>query len=148
MKAYIGSENWADEGDVFFFSLASEETLGELKNLINILVEFGLFDNEIEMYWGTNESFEFNSKDLLDFIDSAKDISDEEIEIFNKFGVSGFDIYDRILCSLQMSIYFWKDWVNHTKEEIDKIKASYIRLFGIESWSRVQQYWMKSNNGN
>ena len=37
MKVYIGNVDWADEGDIFFFSVESEENLEAMKSLINIL---------------------------------------------------------------------------------------------------------------
>ena len=67
MKAYIGNVNWADEGNVFFFSVESEENLKAMKDLIDILVELDLFYSS-EMYWGTNEFFDFDKNDLLRFI--------------------------------------------------------------------------------
>lgn len=51
MKVYIGNVDWADEGDIFFFSVESEENLEAMKSLINILVELDLFYPS-EMYWG------------------------------------------------------------------------------------------------
>lgn len=51
MKAYIGNVDWADEGDVFFFSVESEENLKAMKNLIETLVKLDLFF-PIEIYWG------------------------------------------------------------------------------------------------
>ena len=64
MKVYIGNVDWADEGDIFFFSVESEENLEVMKSLINILVELDLFYSS-EMYWGTNESFDFGADDHL-----------------------------------------------------------------------------------
>lgn len=116
-----------------------------MKELINVLKELDLFDDDIEMYWGTNEFFTFNAEDFLEFIEDAEDISEEELAVFNKFNVYGFDIYERIFNELQELIYYWEypgRYVvsdNLTQEGLDKIKPLYIKLYGQESWNKVQQ---------
>ena len=91
MKAYIGNLDWADEGDVFFCSIESEERLKKLKNLIDLYVELNLLPSSIEMYWGTNEFFDFTPEDLKQFIDDAIDISEEELAVLIKLNITGFD---------------------------------------------------------
>ena len=128
MKAYINNVDWADEGNVFFFSVESEENLQLMKELIKVYKELDLFDEGIEMYWGTNEFFDFDAEDFLKFIEGAEDISEEELAVFEKFNVYGFDIYERILDELQGLIYYWEypgRYVvpdNLTQEGLDKIK--------------------------
>lgn len=145
MKAYINNVDWADEGNVFFYSIESEENLQLMKELTKILEELDLFDDDVEMYWGTNEFFAFNAEDFLEFIEDAKDISEEELAVFEKFNVYGFDIYERILDELQGLIYYWEypgRYVvpdNLTQEGLDKIKPLYIKLYGQENWDKVQQ---------
>lgn len=51
MKVYIGDVNWADEGDVFFFSVEYEENLKAMKSLIEIISELDL-SLSADMYWG------------------------------------------------------------------------------------------------
>lgn len=113
MKAYIGNIDWADEGDVFFFSVESEENLKAMKDLIDILVEL----YSTEMYWGTNEYFDF-----LEFINEAKDITEEELATLNKFKISGFDIFERI-------------------------KPLYIKLYDQKSWEDIQK-WFDNKRGH
>ncbi len=36
MKAYIDNVDWADEGNVFFYSIESEENLQLMKKLIKV----------------------------------------------------------------------------------------------------------------
>lgn len=145
MKAYINNVDWADEGDIFFFSVESEENLQLMKKLIKVYEELDLFDEGIEMYWGTNEFFDFDAEDFLRFIEGAEDISKEELAVFEKFNVYGFDIYKRILDELQGLIYYWEypgRYVvpdNLTQEGLDKIKPLYIKLYGQENWDKVQQ---------
>ena len=155
MKAYINEVDWADEGDIFFFSLASEEKLQAMKELIDIYDEFELLDIE-EMYWGTNEAFEFGGNDFIQFIDEAVDITDEELAVFNKFGVTGFDIYDRIEAALYKWLfrreYQWKtgprnyipEWI--TQEDLDRIKPVFLKIFEQKEWDRVQTLFNEQNS--
>lgn len=142
MKAYIGNVDWADEGDIFFFSTEDEERLNAMKELIDIYSELDLLPRRVEMYWGTNEAFDFTARDLKDFINSAEDISDEELAVFNKFGVNGFDIFYRMSEVLQDALFEW-DYsqqklvpvVSLTPEELERIKPVYIAAFGQEAWN-------------
>lgn len=151
MKAYIGNVDWADEGDVFFFSTEDEERLNAMKELIDIYSELDLLPHRVEMYWGTNEAFDFTARDLKDFINSAEDISDEELAVFNKFGVNGFDIFYRMSEVLQEAIVEW-DYssdelvpiVSLTPEELDRIKPAYITAFGQEAWDDTVGCFNKS----
>ena len=138
MKAYIGNVDWADEGDVFFFSVESEENLKAMKDLIDILVELDLFYSS-EMYWGTNEYFDFGADDLLEFINEAKDISKEELATLNKFKISGFDIYDRMLDKIHDLI--WDLDYDIPQEDLDRIKPLYIKLYDQKSWEDIQKWF-------
>ena len=42
MKVYIGNVDWADEGDVFFYSVISEEKFDLLYKLFNILLDLDM----------------------------------------------------------------------------------------------------------
>lgn len=97
MKAYIGNIDWADEGDVFFFSVEEEGRLQALKELLKIITKLKIAPPTVEMYWGTNEFFRFSTEKLLRFIEQAEDISEEELKVFDKFGVFGFDIYQNMI---------------------------------------------------
>lgn len=138
MKAYIGNINWADEGDVFFFSVESEENLKAMKDLIDILVELDLFYST-EMYWGTNECFDFGADDFLEFINEAKDISEEELATLNKFKISGFDIFERMSDKLHDLI--WDLGYDISQEDLDRIKPLYIKLYDQKSWEDIQKWF-------
>lgn len=69
MKAYIGNIDWADEGDVFFFSVEEEGRLQALKELLKIVTKLKITPPTVEMYWGTNEFFRFSTEKLLRFIE-------------------------------------------------------------------------------
>lgn len=153
MKAFIGNEDWADEGDIFFYSLSSEEKLETLKELIILCGEFNLFPKEgIDVYWGTNECFNFTQEDFLHFIDKAINISDEEIRVFRKFKVSGFDIYDRIGDCISDLIYNYDFNLNRqainpklTKQELDQIKEPYTKFFGLRGWEEILNVLSENN---
>lgn len=136
MKAYIGNVDWADEGDIFFFSVESEENLEAMKSLIEILVELDLF-YPLEMYWGTNEYFNFEADDLLEFINEAKDISEEELATFNKFGIYGFDIFEKMPYELYDLI--WGLDYDISQEGLDRIKPLCIKLYDQKSWEDIQK---------
>lgn len=138
MKAYIGNIDWADEGDVFFFSVESEENLEAMKNLIEILVELDLFYSS-EMYWGTNEFFNFEADDFLEFINEAEDISEEELAVFDKFKISGFDIFGRMSDKLHDLI--WDLDYDISQEDLDRIKPLYIKLYDQMGWDGIQKWF-------
>ena len=141
MKVYIGNLDWADEGDVFFCSIESEERLKKLRDLIDLYVELNLLPSSIEMYWGTNEFFDFTPEDLKQFIDDAKDISAEECAVLDKFDVSGFDIYDRIEDELSYGCLVSYEGINKnmTKDKMKKIRNPYIELFSEENWKDIER---------
>lgn len=148
MKAYIGNLDWADEGDVFFCSIESEERLKKLRDLIDLYVELDLLPPSTEMYWGTNEFFDFIPEDLKQFIDDAKDISAEECAVLKKFNISGFDIYDRIEDELSYGCLVSYEGINKnmTKDKMKKIRNPYIELFSEENWKDVEEAFNKSRN--
>lgn len=135
MKVYAKNHDWADEGDVFFFSIETEENLQAMKKLIDVLSDADI-SFSTEMYWGTNESFDFYTSDLIDFIDNAKDISEEEIAVFRKFEVWGFDIYDRIfdhICDVLAD-----EDIELTEKQLNELQPAYIILFGEEDWDKFK----------
>lgn len=148
MKAYIGNLDWADEGDVFFCSIESGERLKKLRDLIDLYVELDLLPPSTEMYWGTNEFFEFTPEDLKQFIDDAKDISAEECAVLEKLNVSGFDIYERIEDELSYECLISYEGINEnmTEEGMIKIRNLYIELFSEENWKDVEEAFNKSRN--
>lgn len=148
MKAYINSVDWADEGDVFFFSVVSEEVLEAMKGLTEVLIELDLL-GPVEIYWGTNESFDFDPEDLLSLINDAEDISEEELAVFAKFKVSGFDIYENILDKLSETIYYYDEGgfitpENLTKEDMSKIKPFYVKIYGLRRWNEIEACFNKT----
>lgn len=148
MKIYIDNIDWADEGNVFFCSIESEERLKKLRDLIDLYVELDLLPPSIEIYWGTNEFFDFTPEELKQFIDNAKDISEEECAVLNKFNVRGFDIYDRIEDELSYGCLISYKGINEnmTEEGMIKIRNLYIELFSEKNWKDVEEAFNKSRN--
>ena len=148
MKIFISNEDWADEGYVFFCSIESEERLKKLRDLIDLYVELDLFPSSIEMYWGTNEFFDFTPEDLKQFIDDAKDISTEECAVLKKFNVSGFDIYHRIESKLLYGCLVSYKGINEnmTEDSMKKIKNPYIELFSERDWKNIERVFNESRN--
>lgn len=148
MKAYIGNLDWADEGDVFFCSIESGERLKKLRDLIDLYVELDLLPPSTEMYWGTNEFFEFTPEDLKQFIDDAKDISAEEYAVLKKFNVSGFDIYGMIEDELSYECLVSYEGINEniTEDNMKKIRNPYIELFSEKKWKDIEKAFNKSRN--
>lgn len=148
MKIYINNEDWDDEGDVFFCSIKSEERLRKLRDLIDLYVELDLLPSRVDMYWRTNEFFCFTPEELKQFIDNAKDISEEECAVLNKFNVRGFNIYDRIEDELSYRCLISYKGINEnmTEEGMIKIRNLYIELFSEENWKDVEEAFNKSRN--
>lgn len=142
MKAYINNIDWADEGDVFFYSIIKEQDLKDLRKLVELCQRFDLFPMEI--YWGSNEYFSFTKKDIFNFIDGAVDISKEELKTFRKFDVSGFDIYGRI--ADQIEYLFYDDECCFTEQELNTVKELYIKFFGLKNWERMIEFRSKIEN--
>ena len=148
MKVYIDNMDWADEGNIFFCSIESEERLKKLRDLIDLYVELNLLPSSIEMYWGTNEFFDFTPEDFKQFIDDAKDISAEECAILEKFNVRGFDIYDRIEDELSYGCLRSYKGINEnmTEDKMKKIRNPYIELFSEENWEYIEKVFNESRN--
>ena len=148
MRAYIGNLDWADEGDVFFCSIESEERLKKLRDLIDLYVELDLLPPSTEVYWGTNEFFEFTPEDLKQFIDDAEDISAEECAVLEKFNVSGFDIYGRIEDELSYGCLLSYKGINEnmTEDKMKKIRNPYLELFSKKDWKDIEKAFNKSRN--
>jgi hypothetical protein len=97
MSKYIicESKDWADEFDYPIFSIFGEKTKRTLLLYNNYLEDEDL----TEIYFGTNEYFGFIRKEVVDMIQNAKEITESEIEVFDKYMSypAAVDIVDRIL---------------------------------------------------
>lgn len=95
MKYVItGRVDWADELDVHFFDILSEEDYKKYDFLKQTLGS--LYGN----YWfGTNEGWEDNDFDYLQF--DPKPATDEEIAVLEKFNISGEPIIERLADTIE-----------------------------------------------
>lgn len=78
------SDNWADEMECYSVEVMNENELNEftdwLMNKKDWLDSWG--DDGWECYIGTNESNYYTYDDLKDFVDCAKEISEEDYNAF------------------------------------------------------------------
>lgn len=133
MKVFIDNINWADEGDIFCFSLIEEDKLKALKDLIE--ASGNTLDSiEITLYWGTNECLDFDCCDILNLIDQAKDISQEELAVFNKFKVEGLDVYNKIIDTIPEII----SELLLDDKDINKLKKPFIKLYSEQDWKNLE----------
>jgi len=90
------SEDYADE---FNYPIISVFTAKE-RNII--LLHNNLLSNDDfdEIYFGTNEFFSFLKNEIIRYVREAKQITDEELEVLEKFRVldlPGIDIVDHTI---------------------------------------------------
>lgn len=100
MKYVItGHVNWADELDVHFFDILSEEDYKKydfLKQTLGSL--YGSY------YFGTNEGWDEGEFDYLQF--DPKPATDEEIAVLEKFNISGEPVIERLADTIECTF----DW--------------------------------------
>ena len=104
MKKYLVqyNGNYADEFDVYFHSVMTEEQLEEAKGLIQ---KIGW--NEEKFYFGTNEYIDVSSSELLRNLNKAKEITDEQFRILEDLDIShisfgdGLNWNDIIECAIE-----------------------------------------------
>jgi hypothetical protein len=108
MKYVItGRVNWADEFDVYFFDILSEEDYKKYDFLKQTLGS--LYSG---YYFGTNEGWDEEEFDYLQF--DPKPATDEEIAVLEKFNISGEPIIERLADTIEC-IFDWEgitapDW--------------------------------------
>ena len=95
----VATKDWADECDVHFFDILSEEDYKKydfLKQTIG-----NLYDS---YYFGTNEGWD-DDFDYLQF--KPKPATDEEIAVLEKFKITGESIIDRLGDTLE-NVFDWE----------------------------------------
>lgn len=73
-------EDYADEFD---YSILSFTTKEEIEKLLTKLKD-NPFEKE-SLYHGINEAFDFSSEGIIEILEKAKEITEEEIEVLKKF---------------------------------------------------------------
>ena len=90
--------DWADEFDVYFLEILDQDEYDKYNFAKNTLKEY------YSDYWfGTNEGWEGNF-DYLQF--KPQKITDEEIEVLNKFHIDGLTIYEDFINSLNEDVWY------------------------------------------
>ena len=107
MKKYLVqyNGNYADEFNVYFHSVMTEEQLEEAKGLIQ---KIGW--NEEEFYFGTNEYIDVSSSELLRNLNKAKEITDEQFKILEDLDISHISFGDGLN---------WNDIIECVIEQIE-----------------------------
>ena len=145
MKAYIGMIDWADEGNVFCYSVYEEEAFDCMYKLFKVLVDLEALPEIWEPYWGTNENFCFSIDEIEEFFKDVKDISEDEFEVLENLGVDGYDIFGMLEDHLRDIIspynyHIHKSVFNKelTKADLEIIKPLYIGLFSEDAWNNIE----------
>lgn len=76
LVAYNG--NYADEFNVYFHQVMTEDELKEAKDLIS-----KTYWKDEEFYFGTNEYIEVNYLDLLEDLSNAKEITEDQYKVLS-----------------------------------------------------------------
>lgn len=118
MKYVItGRVNWADELDVHFFDILSEEDYKKydfLKQTLGSL--YGGY------YFGTNEGWDEGEFDYLQF--DPKPATDEEIAILEKFNISGEPIIEQLADTIECTF----DWEGITAPDWDAEYGEFCQI--------------------
>ena len=83
---YIITEsfNWADEIDFDGFAILTKKDLLDLKSEVKSLIDSG-DDEEIEIGVRTNEDIDSSYEEILEILDSAEKISDDDVKVLKKY---------------------------------------------------------------
>jgi hypothetical protein len=102
MKIISFSKDWGDEFEMPILSIIGDAYLEAIQRIIEIFNKHGYIDDEDEWTFGTNEYFYFSGEELLDIIEDAKDISDREYLVLDKFNIGGYDMLEHFTeCKLR-----------------------------------------------
>lgn len=85
MKYYLVQYygNYADEFDVYFHNVLSEDELNKAKEIVNGWEdEYGVFG------FGTNEDVEICKEELIEMLDEAILLTDEQYKALNELGLT------------------------------------------------------------
>lgn len=144
MKVFCENIDWNNRGDVFLFSVIPDHELCDILELLFIYKEITPKDTKI-VFYGT-EYFEFDIDDYIKFCERARDITFNEIDVFRKFNVTGFNIFEIIKTHLRDWIYrydaiYYNKYISRyiTQKDLDRIKLVYSRLFGKEQFDELQR---------
>ena len=91
MKHYlvVYDGNYADEFNVYFHQVMSEDELESAKNIIDKTN----WDYE-EFYFGTNEWIDINTYDLIECLNGARELTDEQYKVLQDLGLCNMGFGD------------------------------------------------------
>lgn len=84
MYIITDSFNWADEIDFDGFVILTKKDLRDLKKEVQSLIDSG-DDEEISIGVGTNEEVNSSYEEILEILDSAEKISEDNVKVFKKY---------------------------------------------------------------
>jgi len=91
MKYYLVTYNgnYADEFDVYFHQVMSEDVLKEVRDLFSKVN----WDYE-EFYFGTNEFIDVSSSELFEALSEAKEITEDQYKVLSDLGLLSISFGD------------------------------------------------------
>ena len=85
MKYYLVQYdgNYADEFDVYFHMIMSETQLKKAKDFVS-KTNWGDYDEGGEFYFGTNESIFVSTEELLEQLEEATELTQEQLKVISE----------------------------------------------------------------
>lgn len=121
-----GRVDWADECDVHFFEVLTEEEYQKYKAAQDILGSF-----YSSFYFGTNEGWD-DDFDCLDF--NPQPISQEELNFINRVGISGERVVHHFMYVLNDAFIDYNvSKVSPFKMSLEEFKEACTKLHNILS---------------
>lgn len=74
--------NYADEFDVYFHQVMSEEELTRTRDLIS-KTDW----QDVEFYFGTNEAISVFTEELMEYLEDPTEITEEEYNVLSNLGL-------------------------------------------------------------
>ena len=107
MKYYLVryNGNWADEFDVYFHQVMSEDELKEAEDTIAATD----WDRE-EFYFGTNEAIDFSTYELINFLNRAEEITEEQFKVLEELDLLSVSFGDGLN---------WDSILEYANEQLD-----------------------------
>lgn len=107
MKYYLVryNGNWVDEFDVYFHQVMSEDELKEAEDTITATD----WDRE-EFYFGTNEAIDFSTYELINFLNRAEEITEEQFKVLEELDLLSVSFGDGLN---------WDSILEYANEQLD-----------------------------
>ena len=93
-----GSKDYADEFNYPLLSVFDEDEMKEYTTLWEKVQDTRKDLNESEeWYFGTNEGFYWSLNEVNDIIQNASTVTEEELNVIEKYAFMGYDVFERAL---------------------------------------------------